>query len=294
MSMDKPVSPDGHGPKPLAFFWEEVERLPALCFRLTSGRHWARIGWTDTVGQAVKPAGADVMNFLYNKESGSIGPFDGRVSLRFPRGQKDPGRFLANVADGLVMTQRVPVVDLNGRPLTPCTPEKAEQNLKDGLAIMIDGVLRLNYRPLAYRRIYRLVRERDGFICAWCGGVGSTLDHVLPLCWGGRTHLNNCVIACRSCNHSRNNALPSQFVAWTGFHPTHPVIRYVLSHEDELVGRAEESLKMRPISTCLSKEEAQVWVSCHQGDGEPLRPHPPTEPFSRLRGDNRFRELFLP
>ncbi|MDA8192394.1 MAG: HNH endonuclease [Thermaerobacter sp.] len=196
--------------------------------------------------------------------------------------------------DALNSLDMVPVVDLGGRPLTPCSPEKAEQNLRDGLATMADGVLRLNYRPLAYRRIYRMVRDRDGLTCAWCHGVGSTLDHVLPICWGGRTALNNCVMACRACNHARNNALPSHFLQWTGFRPEHPVIRYVLEHEDELLVRAEQSLRQRPIATCLSKEEAQIWVACHHGQWADARPAPPAKPFSRFRPDQPFREVFVP
>lgn len=191
--------------------------------------------------------------------------------------------------------REIPVIDLSGRPLTPCSPEKAEQNLRDGLATMgHDGVLRLNYRPLAYRKVYRMVRERDGLLCAWCQAAGSTLDHVLPLCWGGRTTLNNCVMACRSCNHGRNNALPTQFIAWTGMRPSHPVVRYVLEHEKLLIQRAEQSLLSRPISTCLSKEEAQIWVACHQGQWHEERPAPPSRPFSRFRPDQNFMEVFIP
>lgn len=189
----------------------------------------------------------------------------------------------------------VPVVDLNGHPLTPCSLEKAEQNLRDGLATLRDGTLHLNYRPLAYRRIYQRVRERDGYTCAWCHGSGSTLDHVLPICWGGRTSLNNCVICCRSCNHSRNNALPSTFIRWTGFRPTHSVIRHILKHETEVMEKAVQSLLARPISTCLSKEEAQIWVAYHKGTIEETRPTPPEAPLSRYRPDGKvFTEVFLP
>lgn len=189
----------------------------------------------------------------------------------------------------------VPVVDLNGRALSPCTIEKAEQNLEDGLAILVDGVLRLNYRPLGYRAVYRRVRKRDGLICAWCHEPGSTLEHVIPICWGGRTSLDNCVIACRSCNHSRNNALPSLFVEWTGFRPTHPVIARVLHQETRALEAAETSLRRRPISSCISKEEAQIWVAYHRGDSERLRPVPPSPPVSRYRpSDAPFTQVFIP
>jgi hypothetical protein len=195
-----------------------------------------------------------------------------------------------------VLTGQVPVVDLGGRPLTPCSIEKAEQNLRDGLATMSpDGVLHLNYRPLAHRRIYRQVQRRDGWLCAWCQSPGSTLDHVIPICWGGQTALDNCVIACRSCNHSRNNALPSTFVRWTGFRPTHPVIRHILDDEKGALKRAQEALETRPLSSCLSREEAQVWVAFHADHIDRVRPDPPEEPATRLKSDVKpFREFFVP
>ncbi|NMP20976.1 HNH endonuclease [Sulfobacillus harzensis] len=194
------------------------------------------------------------------------------------------------------MDNKVPVVDLGGRPLTPCSPEKAEQNLRDGLATMSeDGVLHLNYRPLAHRRIYRQVQKRDGWVCAWCGGPGSTLEHVIPICWGGQTSLDNCVIACRACNHSRNNALPSTFVRWTGFRPRHPVVRDILAHEEELLAKAQAALLTRPLSSCLSREEAQVWVAYHAPSSDWVRPDPPDEPITRLKPDMKpFGEYFVP
>lgn len=190
----------------------------------------------------------------------------------------------------------MPVVDLSGRPLTPCTLEKAEQNLRDGLATMTaDGILRLNYRPLAHRRIYRTIQRRDGWTCAWCGGPGSTLDHVIPVCWGGRTTLDNCVIACRACNHSRNNALPSTFVRWTGYHSHHPVIRNILQREQDALQAAEEVLKNTPLSQCVSREEAQVWVAYHASQIDRVRPVPPEVPATRLKLDQKpFTEYFVP
>ncbi|MCY0885107.1 MAG: HNH endonuclease [Firmicutes bacterium] len=204
-----------------------------------------------------------------------------------------PESLLAALPSGEAL---VPVVDPRGRPLTPCTVERARQNLEDGLATWEAGVLRLNYHPLAYRRVYRKVLKRDGYVCAWCGGVGSTLDHVIPLSWGGRTEPDNCVVACRACNHSRNNALPSRFAAMRGLRIRHPVILRVLAREDELVAEAERSLLSRPISTCVSREEAQVWLAYHQGHPERVHPEPPGEaPATRLkRGSRPFLTAFLP
>jgi hypothetical protein len=162
---------------------------------------------------------------------------------------------------------RVPVRDPDGHVLTPCSLEKADQNVRDGLAVMADGVLLLKYRPLAYRRIFRRVLARDGLTCAWCQEAGSTLDHVIPVSYGGQAALDNCVVACRACNHMRHNALPSQFIAATGFVPTHPLILHVLAHEARMVRSTRRALRHRPIEACRSKEEAQVWLESREGQG---------------------------
>lgn len=194
------------------------------------------------------------------------------------------------------VADKIPVVDLAGKPLTPCSLEKAEQNIRDGLATMDDnGVLHLNYRPLAHRRIYRRVQHRDGWLCAWCGGPGSTLDHVIPICWGGQTKLDNCVIACRACNHSRNNALPSTFLQWTGYRPTHPVIRSIVTHEAARLEEAETALAERPLSSCVTREEAQIWVAYRAEGLERARPTPAQSALTRIKPDLRpFAEYFVP
>lgn len=195
--------------------------------------------------------------------------------------------------DNLADDDTVPVVDLAGLPLTPCSPQKARQNLLDGLAVYDNGILRLNYRPLAYRRIYRTVRLRDGLICAWCQDPGSTLEHVLPICWGGRTALDNCVIACRACNHSRDHSLPSEFLSRTALRPTHPVILKILKNEAAALAAAEASLKRRPIQSCVSKEEAQVWVSYRQNGR--LNPPPPKPTMTKIRVEDKpFLDCYLP
>lgn len=66
-------------------------------------------------------------------------------------------------------------------------------------------------RPSARRRGYtrehdklrRLVLERDGFRCHWCGAPAQLADHVVPLALGGETTLENLVAACRRCNARR-------------------------------------------------------------------------------------------
>lgn len=63
----------------------------------------------------------------------------------------------------------------------------------------------------------RLVIERDGPHCVWCGRALSaddrlaTTDHVVPRLKGGPAWIENEVAACRSCNRRRGHQSP---VAW--------------------------------------------------------------------------------
>jgi hypothetical protein len=168
---------------------------------------------------------------------------------------------------------RVAVVDLDGRPLSPCSPAKAAENITLGLADWrADGVLHLRYRPLAYRAVYRRVLKRDRFRCAWCGAVGSTLDHVVPVSWGGQARLDNCVVACRACNHARHELWPSEFAARMGFKPTHPVITAVLADEAARFAASEQAVRRRRIEECRSKDEAQVWAAVRRDGHLPRQP----------------------
>ena len=53
---------------------------------------------------------------------------------------------------------------------------------------------------------------RDNYTCAYCRGEvdgdSATIDHVHPQSKGGATSWENCVIACRDCNHKKADKLP--------------------------------------------------------------------------------------
>jgi 5-methylcytosine-specific restriction endonuclease McrA len=53
----------------------------------------------------------------------------------------------------------------------------------------------------------RNVMVRDGFKCVYCGttGVRFTIDHVVPKSKGGKSTFENCVTACKSCNHTKGH-----------------------------------------------------------------------------------------
>ena len=54
------------------------------------------------------------------------------------------------------------------------------------------------------------VLSRDGRHCGYCGGVASTVDHVLPRSRGGANTWENTVAACGRCNQRKGNRTPAE------------------------------------------------------------------------------------
>lgn len=74
-----------------------------------------------------------------------------------------------------------------------------------------------DYRRLRKKRIgvalRRLVVQRDGFACRYCGSacfVDLTLEHVVPVSRGGASAFDNLVVACRWCNVRKGNKTVSE------------------------------------------------------------------------------------
>src|SRR5215213_10996968 len=54
------------------------------------------------------------------------------------------------------------------------------------------------------------VAARDGIECQYCGDRAADayhIDHIIPFVLGGPCALHNLVIACRSCNERKNDAV---------------------------------------------------------------------------------------
>ena len=56
----------------------------------------------------------------------------------------------------------------------------------------------------------RALRRRDGGLCAYCGGRGSTVDHILPVSRGGGSTWENTVLACGPCNNRKRDRTPEE------------------------------------------------------------------------------------
>ena len=56
------------------------------------------------------------------------------------------------------------------------------------------------------------VLNRDQSICRYCGRRAQTLDidHVIPVCQGGDSGLDNLVTACQRCNRRKAGKTPAQ------------------------------------------------------------------------------------
>ena len=49
-------------------------------------------------------------------------------------------------------------------------------------------------------------------LCAYCTAPADTIDHCVPASRGGANALENCVMACRSCNSRKQTKTPLEFV----------------------------------------------------------------------------------
>lgn len=56
----------------------------------------------------------------------------------------------------------------------------------------------------------RELNRHDGK-CVYCGQPATTVDHVIPLCKGGRHAIGNLVPACTHCNSSKSGLLLSEW-----------------------------------------------------------------------------------
>lgn len=82
------------------------------------------------------------------------------------------------------------------------------------------------YIHVPYRRTNKVTRDgvlhRDGFTCAYCGGPGRTIDHVIPESRGGQNTWENLVAACAPCNGRKGNRTPAEAgmrLLWEPYEP---------------------------------------------------------------------------
>lgn len=117
-----------------------------------------------------------------------------------------------------------------------------------GLEMAVPSVVRLKrYIRVPYR--HRVppwskagLLRRDGHVCAYCLGRGSTVEHLLPVSRGGPSTWQNTVIACVPCNTRKGNRTPAEAQMVLRRMPTVPTVQTALllalaePERDALVG----------------------------------------------------------
>ena len=71
-----------------------------------------------------------------------------------------------------------------------------------------------------YRAIRVRVLHRDNYVCYYCGGDATQVDHVVPIAkMGDPMDMDNMVAACKRCNVSKGNKSQGVFLATTDTPP---------------------------------------------------------------------------
>lgn len=161
---------------------------------------------------------------------------------------------------------RVAVETRDGRPLSPCTRDKARALVGLGLALWIEPAyrIRLTYDLWAGSRMSRRVIQRDHGMCTYCGQPATSVDHLLARSQGGLTQPDNLVAACHRCNQARGDR-PLEM--WLTRHPAaavHPVIATYLTDGGTPTHRARvEALFADGIpdpNLCADSNDARQWI----------------------------------
>ncbi len=101
-----------------------------------------------------------------------------------------------------------------------CLVEREDSTIfrSPSLAVSVPSVVRLRrYVRVPYQTPPAATRagilRRDQRRCAYCGGKGDTIDHVVPKSRGGRHSWENCVACCARCNARKADRLLEE-IGW--------------------------------------------------------------------------------
>jgi hypothetical protein len=100
----------------------------------------------------------------------------------------------------------------------------------------------------------RVVIDRDGPTCVWCGRsftglIAPTTEHVVPRVKGGPSWLENEVAACRRCNSDRGHRGPVEWLEnclQRGWRPDEPRVERSLAGLAEAIDRSGGQRRARP------------------------------------------------
>lgn len=126
--------------------------------------------------------------------------------------------------------QAVLVLNADLGPLHRVSLRHAIRMLCRGVAEIHEAEPEIRYgpypRPIAVRLIQFVVTKwrytkgpawsrsgvlvRDNRTCGYCGGHGTTIDHIMPTSRGGQNSWTNTVASCNDCNQRKGNLLPRE------------------------------------------------------------------------------------
>lgn len=108
----------------------------------------------------------------------------------------------------------ITVLNMDGRELTPCIPDRAWREVNRERAVWInEHTIKLLYNPFRYREYRKAALKRDLYLCLWCGCPAATVDHIVPASKGGTDLPNNLLASCSDCNTRRGNASAIHYLA---------------------------------------------------------------------------------
>lgn len=89
------------------------------------------------------------------------------------------------------------------------------------------------------------IMARDNGECGYCGGVASTVDHIIPKSKGGPWSWMNLVACCEPCNGYKRNRTPEQagMVLWT--QPYEPVSTAEIGRPPRMRGNPRRRKRVR-------------------------------------------------
>jgi 5-methylcytosine-specific restriction endonuclease McrA len=105
------------------------------------------------------------------------------------------------------------VLLLNGKAETVAIPQNPHVCHSENISLPIPSIVRLHHVVKLPSRLRtppltrRALLARDSHRCAYCDGVGDTIDHVVPRSRGGRHEWTNVVAACRRHNMQKGDRL---------------------------------------------------------------------------------------
>ena len=119
---------------------------------------------------------------------------------------------------------------INGKAEALKYSDRIVKNVEDTHSMQIPAVLKLvklirhlyrNRVPFSKKNIF----VRDKYECVYYNGKDTlTIDHIIPSSRGGKSTFENCVTACRSCNHRKGNKTPSEVNMYMKKQPYAPTI----------------------------------------------------------------------